>query len=545
LAVASISGLTYWSTLSAVPALTHDSAGYLMAIEAGGKDLFHPHHLAYNALARGWLETLDALGIGGDPLRLVELMSAVVGAGATALVWTILRLRAQLPRPLAAAGTAGAALSYGFWFYSVSVEVYLLPLAFLLAAFLVLTGERQSVRTMVALGALNGAAVVAHQVNVLFALVVAIVVARRIDRTRYLRRIGVYAGTATAVVGVAYGSVLAFAIRPGSLREAADWLTRYAQEGGYWHITPSASLEAAAGFGRALVGGHFAFRLDAVRSPVESLFPGKSLEDETYLVRNLPAPLAVALLAATLVGAGILLTIVIRGIARRRSLPPPAGRMLAPLVTWLAVYSALFVVWEPLNPEFWIPQATALWMIAAVMAASPGTETAPATQATTMPGEEPSTGRAPRLLVAAAAAIGFVNLVGTILPATAAHNDIYAVRYEALAELVDADDLVVVDHPHLGVGYTGRFTAAEAVVVSEYTWVVGADDPAAPPLGDVVDRLERSLAAGNRVAIDAHLLLQPTGQAAARAGRELAARYADRWRYVEVPGALGWCVVDP
>ena len=58
----------YLLTLSSVPALTHDSLTYMEAIEQGGPALFHPHHLAYNVLARGWLDLTSAVGITADPL---------------------------------------------------------------------------------------------------------------------------------------------------------------------------------------------------------------------------------------------------------------------------------------------------------------------------------------------------------------------------------------------------------------------------------------------------------------------------------------------
>jgi len=520
--------LVYGLTLSAVPALTHDSMGYLQAIEAGGHALFHPHHLAYNALARGWLDALDAVGLGGDPLPRVELLNALLGGCAAALVWTILRVRGRLDRGAALAAVAGVAVSFGVWFYSVSVEVYLLPLVLLLAALLVLTAPGLTPGVMAGAGALNGLAVVAHQVNVLFAVVALVVASHGVARREVVRRLGAYGAAAAAVVIPAYAAVLAFAVRPGSAGGASGWMTRYAQSDTYWTFSPKAPVQAAAGLGRALVGGQFAFRIGSVRDRLSSLFSGKSLDDEAFLVRDLPPALAALLIALAALGIGLLLLTVAAGAARgRRSGVPDAARTLVrALVAWLFVYAAFFLLWEPVNPEFWIPQATALWMLAAVLAQG--------------------SRRWVTALGIAACAIGVANLVGTILPATDESNDVYAVRYRAVADVAGEGDVVVVDPPHLGLGYAERYTDARPVAAVDYDPVVSVEEGSSVPPDELADRLEREIDAGHVVVVDVHLLDSPSTPEAERLGRVLARRFGERWYLLDVPGpAPGWYVVEP
>jgi hypothetical protein len=530
-----VAAIVYRLTLSAVPALTHDSTGYMLAIETGGDALYHPHHLAYNVLSRWWLNLSDAVGVGGDPYRTVEMLNAVFGAVAAGLVWTILRLRAALPRTLAAAGTAGAALSYGVWFYSVSVEVYLLPLTLLLATFLALTTPHLTPRTMIWVGLLNGLAVIAHQINVLFAVVVLATVTQAVDRSAAARYIATYAATAAAAVGAAYGAVLAFAIRPGSASEAGDWFTRYAHES-VWHFEPTAPVQAAAGFARSLVGGQFAYRLGSVREQAARAFPGKSLDDEAFLVRGLAPILAVGLIVLAVVGAGLLLTSLVRGARRRDDLPTPARRLLRPLIAWLLGYSAFFLFWEPLNPEFWIPQGVVVWMLASVLASAP---------VPIRDGRPPALPGAAVVLLVAAAAVGIANFAGTVLPATDASNDVYAQRYGSLSSILAAGDLVVVDQPHLGLGYADRYTDADGVAVTNYTYVVSAREERNPSPGDIADTIERTLASGHLVAIDAELIDDPSDGTAERAGDVFADRFGDRWGHVGVPDASGWYVISP
>ena len=534
--VGGVAAVVYLLTRSAVPALTHDSLTYLQAIEHGGEGLFHPHHLAYNALSRVWLDLWTALGLGNDSLRVVESLNALLGAASAVLVWLTLRTRAGLARGPAAIGTGGAGLSYGFWYYSVSLEVYLLGLVLLLAAFLVLTSPRRTPGVIVAVGVLNGLAVLGHQANVLFGIVVVIELARRVDRATAARRIALYGATAAGVVVAAYGAVLALVVRPASVDQASNWFTRYAQAEGYWHLEPGALVESTAGLGRALVGGQFAYRLDGFRERATAMFPGKSLVDEMFLVRDLPPAVASALVVLAVLGGVLLAATVAVGLWRRRNVSEPGRSLLHPLLVWFVVYSAFFVVWEPLNPEFHIPQVTVLWMVAAVLiTATPKTA-----------GEQsgPGARRAAAGLLVATACVAVANAVGTVLPATDARNDVYAARYTALSDVVTAGDLVLVDHPHLGVGYTARHTDAEAVVVTDYVATVALERPPMPSAAQVAAQVERAVAGGHRVVVDAHLVIDPSNEAARLVGAELLVRFGGVWRELHVTGSRGWYVID-
>jgi hypothetical protein len=528
LGIGAATAVAYALTLSSVPALTSDSMEYLYEIEHGGLALYHPHHLAYNAVGRVWLNLLGALGLGGDALPRVELLNALFGGLAAALVWTLLRYRARVTPVVALAATVGAAFSFGVWFYSVSIEVYLLPLALLLATLLVLTSPRLTLPTMVAVGVLNGAAVVAHQVNVLFAAVVVVVAIHRVDRRTALARLAAYGAAAAGAVIAAYGAVLALVVKPGSPGEAGDWFTAYARDPQYWYFTAKAPFLAAVGFGRSLVGGHFVFRFDRVRSWAPTAFKGNSLDDGAFLSRHIPPVAAGLLVVLAVVGVVLLLWTVGRGLLSWRYRPQPARRLGRPLVAWLIAYSIFFTFWNPTNPEFWIPQATVLWMLAAVLV-----PTGPR--------------RRPKLaLVIAAAAVGLANLFGTILPATSATNDIEAVRYAAVGRQVGGGDLVILDRSHECFGYALRFTHATPVAAdSAFSYVVTLKDPSLPTPGALVDQAARALEAGHKVAVDADLVDAPSTTTATSIGKAFVARFGDRWRTVVVPGTPGdWYIID-
>lgn len=507
-------------TLSSVPALTHDALVYLADIEAGGHRLFHAHHLSYGVLAAAWLRGARALGVDADPLHVVALLNAAGGATVAALVQALLRVRAGASRATALAAVAGATLSFGVWFYSVSVEVYVLPLAVLLAATYMLTAPRLTTTRVAAVGVLSGVAVVGHEVHVLYAAAAVAVLLR--DRTTFWRRLVVYGTTAAAVVVAAYAAVLAFAVRPGSARDAADWLGGYATGGDYWEPPGAGTVPSAAlGAGRSVVGGHFMFRLSAVRERAEAAFPDKSLDDEAFLVRRVPAPVAAALGLAAVAAVVALAWVLVAGWRHRAELAPPARRMLAPLVTLIAAYGLFHLLWEPSNVEFWIPQATAAWIVAGVVATTPS----------------PGGRRRTRALAAAAAVVGAVNLAGTIVPARSEGNDIYAHRFASLAPLVGRGDIVVVDRAHLSLGYTRRHTDARPL----------AAEPLGAPfaVAGVTRVAARTLASGRAVVIDGRVLDDPSSEESEAVGEALADAYGDRWREVETAPGITWLVVDP
>jgi len=529
-AVGGLATLVYALTLSHVPALTPDGPTYLLAIEDGGGALYHPHHLAYNAVAWVWLYALGAIGLGGDPLPRVELLNALAGACAAALVWTLLRRRAGLGRGAAAAATAGAALSGAAWLYSVAVEVYMLPLALLLATLLVLTTPRPGLGAMAGVGLLNGLAVLMGQSNVLFGVVVVVVIVRGADRRTALARLAAYGASAVAVTAGAYGAVLAFVLDVRPL----DWLTSYAQDSGYWHLRPDAPAYAAFGATRALIGGSFAFRLGAVRDTISSRFPGRSLDDEAFLVRHVPPVAAGVMVLVAVAGAALLVAALVGAVRRRRDLTPAARRLALPLLVWLAVYSAFFLIWNPENLEFWIPQVTLLWMLAAV-----GTATAVA--------DPPAVARRRvRRLAVAAGAVALVSGLGTILPASRTSGDVYATRYRALAHLVGPGDLVVVDRPYLGVWYTRRYTEATPVPARAYIDHVPAHDLRPVTPSRMADRAAAALADGHTVVLDADALEHASHPLVFGVAWELAGRFGPRWREVPAPDGLpGWFVISP
>src|SRR4051812_10604915 len=198
----------YLLTLAANHSEAEDGIRYAVDVRSGDSHaLSNSAHLAYNWLNYGVWHLLRALGYDGGPLHAMQVLNAVLGGIGVALLWYTLTT-AGAGRVATAAGCALLALSFGYWFYSAESEVYLLSTVCLIAC-LGLAWRVATRPTLVAfagLGAANGLAVLAHNTNVLFAVVavVAAILGHRRARKAVIRSLATYAATAGLVVTAAY-----------------------------------------------------------------------------------------------------------------------------------------------------------------------------------------------------------------------------------------------------------------------------------------------------------------------------------------------------
>ena len=182
---------------------------------------------------------------------------------------------------------------------------------------------------------------------------------------------------------------------------------------------------------------------------------------------------------------------------------------------WIGVYAAFFMFWDSNNAEFWIPQATALWLLVAALNA-PRPEDAAASGANVVLG-------------VTVAVLFAVNLVGTVLPATDPANDLCRSRVGPLAALAGPGDLVVVDRANVVDRCATFFAGAEGVsYVDALTNPSGHD-----PYVMVRSEIEAVRARGGRVvfapqAVRPDAALRDFEGAVALAARVRAA-YGGRW----------------
>jgi hypothetical protein len=525
----------YLATLSRNLALAHDSVYYLHAIETG-IDLFHPHHLFYAPLARAWLLGLRLFAPQVNPTLAVDALNSVAGALGAAVSFLLLRRRFGLSVAAAFVGTALAGLSFGYWFYSVCIEVYLIPLSFLLLTLHVLSGGPFTGRRAAAVACLHALAVVFHQVHVLFGSVVVAAwawTARR-DFSGALRGAAAYLALVIPLVVIPYVLVMAVPLRLHSAGEGWLWLTTYARQSEFWSpLALSTAVKAGVGALRAVFGMHFAFAVPAVRQVIGRVFPGQLSVDEMYLVRPMaPATgvvllcLAVAVLAGTALGW-------LGGWRRKEPLDETAARTLLLLGVWIATYAVFFFFWVPFNPEFWIPQVTAGWLAFAGVLLAP---------------RAGATSRSTWLWLASYLALGLlvVNGLGTIRWTAAADRDYYSVQTAPLSHLSREGDLVVFGRKWILEGYLRRLSPAEGIGILESRKTSGGGEAFEDSLEM---RVHGALARGGRVWVSREAVeLEPPvtaslGRDTVRV-RRLWAPYAGAWRAVHEGPSLFYEIVS-
>lgn len=442
--VAAALAVVYLLTLTGNHGEAEDAVNYASGIRDGltGQAL-HPHHLLWGAL--GWLVHNAALALGRDgegTLGELQAMNAVLAAAGVGFLWWWLRSVGF--RRIAVVLACGVlAFSYGYWFYAGEAEVYVLAAALLVGCLAAAhrAAVQPSVRAFAVLGAVNALAVLAHDTNVLFAAVAltALVVSRGdAPRAELVRRGAAYALVAVAVTVPAYAAAAAANghTTPG---QAYDWISGYAENDEWGKLEPGSVPKAAAGAGRALIGGHTAFATGATRDAAERL-GNRNPREELFLMRDYPAGLAVAVMVLSLAVLLMLGAAVLRLVRARRELGEPRRRLALLCLAWLGVYAAFFTWWEPINVEFWI----AAWVPASILLALPLADRA--------------VRRETGLVAALVGGLAIANLAGSIIPAQDEADDYWRVRGQWYSDNATSRDLVITNN-YVQKGYVAYFAS--------------------------------------------------------------------------------------
>lgn len=452
--------LLYLLTLTDVH--TYDALSYILDVERKPwRELFHPHHLAYGPLGALVHGAATAFGWTQGAERPLQVMNALAGALGCAL---FVRLVAYtLPQRPQAAGLAGLLLgaSYAYWYYAIEVEVYTIAAIFLILALglMLQLAQRPRIGWALALGLTQGLAVLFHQSNVLLslpALVALLLGLQAADQplvSRFAWRLLLaYALPLALIVAGAY---LGIGVGLSGLH---DWDAFYGWVAGY----------ATTGFW----GGPLGFE----RLPLL----GQGLA-ETF-----------AQPGGALVGLLLLASLLLRWRGLQH-----APRGLLPLtLSWLAIYGAFFIWWEPDNIEFWIASLPPFYLLllTALFAPLP-------------PQTEPKALRWLPLLVLLCALWMLGANLATIRARGDAERDLQRVVAAALAEASEPGDLLVLPDDLLEL-YLPFYEQREQVIsLNQAVALVGSDWPLA--CAAIQARIELALSSGYAVFVAADALRPP------------------------------------
>ncbi len=344
-ATVSALGALYLLTLPRAHVIT-DSYQWIAAIRTGEwTELFHPHHLIYNAFV--WFLTLPLTDSGVSHWTAAQLLSVLGGVAAASAFYAV-AVRTTGSLLLAVLGTLLYGTAFSTWIFAVDVEVYIFAVSALLWAFFWLLRAVESPRwtRFLIVGLLAGVGGLFHQTAIFF--LVPALVGAGMDavprRVRLGRAAAVLAGFALTA-GVPY--VLAGVFVHGT--ETPDallaWMTTHARYGYYGGFRWTTPLRIVVGFGRSLIYGGPV--LDALRGDATGL--------GGVVIGQMVAMGVIA-------GTGFLL---LSRLARvfSEAWPPRRRRIrqagLLALV-WFAANSFFSAYYEPQNIEWWcIPLAPA------------------------------------------------------------------------------------------------------------------------------------------------------------------------------------------
>ena len=518
----------YVVTLSETLAISHDSISYVNVIDAA-TDLYHPHHLLYFGLAAAWAAGGRFLGVSQDTIQLVSVLNALFGTLTLCVFYSILRRRLGFDRLRALLGTTLPAFSFGFWFYSVTVEVYIIPLFFLFLCIYLISANGINVRRLAAVGFTHGVAVLFHQVHILFTPVILLVVFLRYRREplRFLRSTISYGVTLASTAVIPYLIVMFGLYRFSSLTQAWSWLTLYAQRDEFWYpVAWSTLFKVGVGFGRALIGFHFGFAILEVRKLIQRAFPNQLLMDENFLVRNLDEGVAYLLLGLSAALALLVLTHIVVRLVCRYPLGPEQRKLVPPLVTWVSLYSIFFFFWVPSNIEFWIPQSVVFWLLFLMLCVAPRAQGTP---------------RSAYSLIGlgSLSLLTFLpNFVGSIRFTQDSNNDYYRARISPFVQMAGSDDLVIIGRSWILRDYLLKYVTADVLtLVGDFSVYNEVRDPALL-IRRVQGEIEHKLSSSNRVFISEEavalepLAIELLGRDA-QAVERLWQGYRDMWRRLD------------
>ena len=457
--------LLYLLTLSHNSSASHDSIRYINRIDAGTW-YFHPHHLLYEPTALVWLKLCRLLGASADSSLIVSSLNSFFGAGIVALVYSLLRRSFGHSVTTALSTTALVGVSFGVWFYSVCVEVYVIALFFSMVALSYLLKRPLSRRGIIGLGLLHGLVVLFHQAYILvgFAMVARIFFTPRDFPLSRIRAFALYLLPAAALSVSAYLAVLIWSVRAESASAALLWFTDYAHGLPHMWSTPSVKslMKAAIGFTHSFVGGQFVFAT-SFRDQLTAFLAGKELRDELYLVRNLSSSVAGALSVVSMVMGIICAGLIGASFTSLKQIYRRERDLLLPIIVWLTAFSLFFFIWEPSNLEFWIPQSVLVWLLLDRLWAHWWPRA-------------PTIVKACRFVLPAGLLV--TNLFGGVLLLRSQEGDYFYARSRAVASHAGVGD-VVITHPQWIIEHYFKRFLKSAVFATDDLFQSGKENPVA------------------------------------------------------------------
>jgi hypothetical protein len=352
-------------TLASNFSAPHDAIDYLNEFE-GDKDLFNPHHVLYHISTYWILNVLKSIFSGVPHYYLVEAIDGFWGTLTLVVVFKFLRNRFGYDNLTSFIGTCLPAFSFGMWFYSTNIEVYMPPLFFLTLSLYYLSKPVVTKKDFYAVIAFHVLAILFHQVNILFTPIIIWRMWRERKTINFPSLFISYAIAGSVLVLMTYYIIGKYVLGNNSIADIIHWMRGYTNSDTYWYpVSLTTLFDAFVGLIHAFVGGHFVFKVSFIDNYLNKTFFYHNLTDELYLVQAVSNKQALFLLVLALLLCAIMLVLFVLLLIRWKTIYSKYKLTIIPLVLFLIIYSIFFYFWMPENLEFWIPQSVIIWVLLA------------------------------------------------------------------------------------------------------------------------------------------------------------------------------------
>jgi len=350
----------YLATLTQVH--TFDALSYVTSVERKPwTEVFHPHHLAYGPLGVLAQYAGRALGYTGGAALPMQVVNALAGALGVALFYAIVR---RVTRRADLALTCGLLLGsgYAYWYYAVEIEVYTVATLFLIVCLDIVTHPAwwRSRRSLLGLGLAQAGAILFHQTNLLLCVPVAVLLGWAVVedggwRTEDGGRRNDDRRPTTEKRGPTTEKRGPTTEKRGLRNDRTSIVYRLSSI--VYRLWPyPVALALAVGLPYLIVGvGVSGFRSWAAFDVWLTEYARTGWWGGPITARKWGG-LATGLADTLAQPGGALLGLLLLGLllAHLRYLLAGPRPLVAALATWLLVYGAFFLWWEPDNIEFWI-----------------------------------------------------------------------------------------------------------------------------------------------------------------------------------------------
>ncbi|UCE67426.1 MAG: glycosyltransferase family 39 protein [Candidatus Zixiibacteriota bacterium] len=372
----------------------YDSYAFLLDAR-DGQEIVHPHHLLYNVLK--YILYLLSTRLGLDAMKVISLVSSVIGAFSLALIFRFIRQRA-LPE-IALTGTMIIGMVFSFWYYSTTVEVNIVSIMFLALTLYYLLNERSDRNSILAFLFLT-IGILFHQL-----LILALIPMLIYDSYRhgFLKR-SIRLSMLSLIPGFVIYIIVALAASDNGIAGAYAWLAKYPGLG-RWGVVHSGSVIASfGGIAKAVFGGSM------LR---QALYGGGiSLPEILYVVGTM----------LSLCGMSILF------INAAKSMLKKADSILLGVTAFIFLIFAFW--WAPQDGGFWFYPVV---LILIIVFSSVG-----------------NSGFIRNTVYATMIIFALVNITCAFVPASRINNSVSRTGADALAKLALArDDLLVSNMPQI------------------------------------------------------------------------------------------------